>query len=320
MNVVSIILILFAAKMGINSINQFIIRPNKLKMELKKYSNTDMIKVIDLPDELYEGNDLDVKENVVYQKVYSTFCKFIEDKIHREDLDNYYRNFKTLKEYNESTGYIFNHLRRGYISGGTYNSKENTIDLATTPISELYNSICHELLHASSTRLDLKNDVIYSGLSQVQINKKDESKALVHGIGINEGLTQYYANKFFDPRCQLIPAYSVYEEEQAIARLLEIIIGKEKLQSLYFRADLNGLINELLKYASKEDIYKFIKYTDVLFYYSSEKQLKFRELDEVKNYINTFLINAYNNSVKAKSVDLTKVNGLSNDYLPYRRI
>ena len=91
MNVVNILLILFAAKIGISSIKKYIIRPQKLKMKLIEYSNTDMVKVIDLPDELYEGSDLDVKDNEVYQKIYEEFGKVIEEKIPREDLDNYFQ-------------------------------------------------------------------------------------------------------------------------------------------------------------------------------------------------------------------------------------
>ena len=318
MSFVNVLLILLATKVGISSIKKYIIRPNKLKMELIKYSSTDMVKVVDLPDELYEGNDLDVKENEVYKKIYNQFCEVIESKIPREDLDNYYRNFKTLKEEKTPTDYMLKYLRKGQIIGGTYNLKNNTIDLETMVLSKVINSICHELLHAATTRVDKENGVIYSGLSQMFINKEDEKKNEVYGIGINEGLTQYYANKFFDPNHELTPAYSIYEEEQMIAKVLEKIVGEEKLQSFYFRSDLKGFVTEIQKYASKEDIYKFINYTDVLFYYSRDKKLKFRELDEVKKFINMFLIKAYNNSLKDKNEGLTLFNHLGRFDLPYK--
>ena len=118
----------------------------------------------------------------------------------------------------------------------------------------------HELLHAASTYYDKKNGVIYCGLSQMYINEEDPKKNEVYGIGITEGVTQYYANKFFDPNHELTPAYSIYEEEQMIAKTLEKIVGEEKLQSFYVRADLKGFVTEIRKYASKEDIYKFINY------------------------------------------------------------
>ena len=320
MSVANILLILLAAKIGISSIKKYIIRPQKLKMKLIEYSNTDMVKVIDLPDELYEGSDLDVKDNEVYQKIYEEFGKVIEEKIPREDLDNYFRNFKTIKEIKTPTGYMLKYLSKGQLVGGTYNIKDNLIDLETSKLSKLLNSIFHELLHASSTRVDLDNNVIYSGFSQMHIHKEDPRKNEVYGIGINEGVTQYLANKLFDPDHQLISAYSVYQEEQAIAKALEKIIGEEKLRSLYFRADLQGLVTELEQYATREEIYKFINYTDVLFYYSQDKKLKLKELDEVKNFINLFLIKAYDKSMKAKGLEFTLEGswGLDNYSLQYK--
>ena len=319
MSFANVILILLAAKVGINSIKKYIIRPHKLKMKLIQYSNTDMVKVIDIPDELYEGNDLDVKDNSVYQKVYETFGKVIESLVPREDLDNYYRNFKTIKEIETSKAYMLQHLAKGNLVGGTYNIKDNEIDLETTKISRIMNSTCHELLHAASTRVDLENSVIYSGFSQMFIHKEDERKNEVYGIGINEGITQYFANKYFNSDYEFVAAYNVYQEEQVIARALEKIVGEEKLKSLYFRADLHGLVTELEKYAPREDIYKFINYTDVLFYYSNDKKLKFKELEEVKSFINMFLIKAYDQSVKARGMEFTDEGwGLGSYSLPYR--
>ena len=118
MSVANILLILLAAKIGISSIKKYIIRPQKLKMKLIEYSNTDMVKVIDLPDELYEGSDLDVKHNEVYQKIYEEFGKVIEEKIPREDLDNYFRNFKTIKEIKTPTGYMLKYLSKGQFTIG----------------------------------------------------------------------------------------------------------------------------------------------------------------------------------------------------------
>ena len=215
---------------------------------------------------------------------------------------------------------MLKYLSKGQLVGGTYNIKDNLIDLETTKLSKLLNSIFHELLHASSTRVDLENNVIYSGFSQMHIHKEDPRKNEVYGIGINEGFTQYLANKLFDPNHNAISAYSVYQEEQAIARALEKIVGEEKLRSLYFRADLQGLVNELEQYATREEIYKFINYTDVLFYYSQDKKLKFKELDEVKEFINMFLIKAYDKSMKAKGLEFTDdaMWGLGNYSIPYR--
>ena len=317
MSFANIVLILLAAKVGISSIKKYITRPHKLKMKLIEYSNTDNVKVIELPDELYEDNTIDVQNNQVYQKVYDDFGKVIESIVPREELDNYYHNFKTIKEVKTDSAYMLSTLLQGKVVGGTYNIKENLIDLETMAISKSMKSTYHELLHASSTRVDSHNHVIYSGLSQMFINSEEPRKNEVFGIGINEGVTQYLTNKYFNKKNISIASYGVYEEEQSIARLLEKIIGEDKLRSFYFKADLNGLVNELEKYITKEDIYKLINYTDVLFYYSRDKNLKFEKLNEVKTFINITLLKAYNNSIKAKGLEYTMKG--SYDYpLPYK--
>ena len=310
MNVANILLMLLAAKVGIGSIKKYITRPNKLKMELKKYSNTDMVKVIELPDDIYldEDKDNEVESNPVYQREYDDFCRTLISRVPRMYLDNFYRNFKTIVEKDSSIVYrLKNLLKRGAIVGGSYDTKENTIDLETMKLSKYMNAKKHELLHAASTYYDKKNGVIYCGLSQMYINEEDPKKNEVYGIGITEGVTQYYANKFYDPLHMLTPAYSVYKEEQIIAKALEKIVGETKLMSCYFKANLKGLVDELEQYTSREEVYKFINYTDVLMYYSRDKNLNFPELNDVKQFINMFLIKAYNNAQKKRgeSVDTT---------------
>ena len=129
MTTLQVILILIGARIGIKSIKKYVIRPRKLRMELKKYSNTDMVKVTDFPDELFENVDENaILDNEVYKKTYEEFGKKIVNIVNREDLDNYYRNFATIKEEQLTKGYMLkNVLARGVIIGGGYNTKENTI-------------------------------------------------------------------------------------------------------------------------------------------------------------------------------------------------
>ncbi len=304
MTALQVILILIGARIGIKSIKKHVIRPRKLRMELKKYSNTDMVKVTDFPDELFENVDENaILDNEVYKKTYEEFGKKIVNIVNREDLDNYYRNFATIKEEPLTKGYMLkNVLARGVIIGGGYNAKENTIALETNFLSKYMNSIAHELLHAASTYHDKEKGIIYCGLSQMYLNKEDPKKNEIYGIGINEGLTQYYTNKYFIKKGTLMTSELIYKEEQVIAEALETIIGEEKTKSLYFRADLSGFVKELEQYASREDIYKFINYTDVLMYYARDKKLNFEELNKAKEFINLFLIKAYNNAIAARDL------------------
>ena len=77
-----------------------------------------------------------------------------------------------------------------------------------------------------------QDGIIYSGLSEQNI-----------GIGLNEGYTELLAKRYFDKSNN-----NGYIFETQIAKLLELIIGQEKMESYYFNANLYGLIEELRKY------------------------------------------------------------------------
>ena len=322
----NVILAIIALKLGISCIKRFAIRPIKLKMNLKKFSNADTVKVVELPEELYRDyNDDDLLENDVYRKYYEMFGKKIESIVPREDLDNYYRNFASVKEKKISLKYkLSNFLKTGGMIAGGYHTRDNRIDLKSGAFSNLANTISHELLHLSSTYYDEENETVYSGFYQLFI-KKDKKKNEGYGLGLNEGYTQYLANKYFDNSKSLsLNAYlslNTYKEEQIIAKGLEHIIGEDKLQSMYFRADLHSLVSELEKYATKDEIYKFINLTDLLCVYSRDKKLKIDELDKAKEFINLFLMKAYIGSMKEKGI--TDKNNLLNfisECLPYKGV
>ena len=81
-----------------------------------------------------------------------------------------------------------------------------------------------------------------------------------HGIALNEGYTEHLNQQHF------FPDYfdDSYLHEQSIAYEFEKIIGRVKMEKLYFEADLYGLIQELTKYASVEEIITFLRDFDKL--------------------------------------------------------
>ena len=86
---------------------------------------------------------------------------------------------------------------------------------------------------------------------------------------------------------------TAYTYEKRIAETLEIIVGKEKMQSLYFNANLNGLVEYLKKYAPEYDIYKFISTLDFLNEHMGDKYLIPSSKEMIKSgykFINSFLI------------------------------
>lgn len=314
------ILVIIALKLGISCIKRFAIRPAKLKMNLKKFSKSDSVKVIELPEELYHNyNDEDLRENEVYHNYYEMFGKKIESIVPRQDLDNYYRNFASVKEKKVLLKDKFSYfLKTGGLVGGGYYARENKIDLKSSFLSDLMNSIPHELLHVSSTYYDKESETVYSGFYQCFF-KKDKKKSESYGLGINEGYTQYLTNKYFNNSTSL--SLSTYKEEQIIAKGLERIIGEQKIQSMYFRADLHSLVSELEKYATKDEIYKFINLTDLLCISTRDKKLKLDELDKAKEFINLFLMKAYIGSIKEKNdIDDNKLLSFISECLPYKDV
>ena len=280
------ILIVVGAEVGFTLIKKFIIQPKQIKMNLKKYSDSDKLRVVELPDELYNQQiDTNIQDNEIYNKTYEKFGKIIEEVIPREDLDNYYRNFKTLKEYNVgSTNILGGLINNKMITTGSYRLTTNEVHLSTIPGTEKYGTITHELLHASSTYYDKENNIIYSGLSQTFINEDRTTE--IYGVGINEGYTEYLNCKLFN-NGEPFTKRSYYNSNIFIAKALEKVVGTEKMRSLYLKSDMMGLIKELEKNNKREDINKFITLLDYLTYVDIRKKIP--ELKEAISFVNTFV-------------------------------
>ena len=306
MSVSNALLVLVAAKAGISLVSRLTIRPNRLRKEIIKYSDISNIKLLDLPVEAYEdeANDELIKENPLYEKELKEFCTVLTKKVSRQYLDNFYRNFKTLKEMEANP---VKRIIRAYSESGAYNLIDNAICFETNLLSKYLNSKNHELMHAASTYYDKENGVIYSGLTQIYLDKEHIGNSRMHGVFIDEGVSQFFANKYFDPISLLPAAHTILSDEQKVASALYEILGSDKLKYYYFRGDLKGFNEALSNYVPIEDVYKFINYTDLLFEYREDRNLHFKELTEVKRFINNFLIEAYSKSRDIKNTDIQSI-------------
>ena len=303
---------------GFSLIKNHIIVPIKLKMYLKKYSTSDNVEIVELPEGLYEEKvDRDIIDNVIYEKVYGDFCCRIKSTIKDEDLDNFYRNFKSIDYYKLPLNYIIkSFILKGQIVGGGYNVVENKMSVGKSFLSNSIGALQHELLHASSTYYDKENNIVYSGFSQAFIHTKKDEDSVAYGVGLNEGYTQYLTRKLFlDNKL----SKKVYENEQKTVKCLELALGADKMRSLYFRGDLNGLVNELEKYVTRDEINKFINLTDVLLYLENHIDVKLPELTEAKNYVRDFLTKVITGASKNKDDSFT-LNVLLPMFLPYNDI
>ena len=160
----------------------------------------------------------------------------------------------------------------------------------------------HELFHVASS-IKIKNDnntLLFSGFRQT---KNDETI----GIGLNEGYTEILVKRYFKENNDLI----TYPIETSIAKSLEIIVESEKMEQLYFTADLKGLILELCKYIDKEEIMDFLTKLDFLYKYSNLKNTNSLIQKKLKSSLlitNKFLIKCY-----YKKLEIMHINNLIDD-------
>ena len=108
------------------------------------------------------------------------------------------------------------------------------------------------------------------------------------GVGLNEGYTQFLTKRYFGN-----DVLESYEFEQAMSELLELIVGKEKMESLYFNADLFGLIQELKQYYNEEGIMQFISNMDFLSKFNNDIRFTIAQKEESLKEINIFLLESY---------------------------
>ena len=207
------------------------------KFSLNKKCRFDDVSKIYLPPELtFQENEVDFKR--ISSKKYSeSILKFINvfiDNFPKENLINFYNNINSLKVQSKNI-----YSKTGDM--GLYVIKKNLIYLDDN-ISDVV--IFHELFHMASSLY--RNGVYYSGFSQAVKNKG------AIGKGLNEGYTELLTQRYFNVNS------SAYLSHVIIAERIEKIIGKEKMENLYFNSNLYGLINEFKQYSTEEDFINFL--------------------------------------------------------------
>ena len=210
-----------------------------------------------------------------YKESILKYAEFMTKNFSPKDLINFYNNINSLEVYSNS-------LMRKI---GIYRCDINIIYINDNIASN--NAIFHELFHMSSSVF--KENVIYSGFSQSKIDMGNKI-----GVGLNEGYTDLLTQRYFGKHNGKYRNPYAYEVE--IARLVEEIVGKEKMESLYLNANLEGLIDELKKYMSEDEIMKFIYKMDFVTKYSGEKKIGLSRKKMINNSmqdISKFLIICY---------------------------
>lgn len=230
------------------------------KYRLKKdFEPTNLDKIV-MPPELeqkYDGVDNLKIFGQPRSDVILNFAQFLTTTFPDYDLTNFYNNINELKVKEKNLLGLW--LATGVGAVGLYLAKSNSI-LVHSKLnnSETNKVLFHELLHMASTVI--KNGVRYTGFCQ----KRIKNGISIIGKGLNEGYTQLLTEKYCGGPNVCGPSY---KQTLKIMGFLEKVIGEERVQRLYFKADLPGLIKEMGKYASKEEIARFISGTDFIYGY-----------------------------------------------------
>jgi hypothetical protein len=235
----------------------------------------DISKVVLPPELKTEFNDVEINEAIDdnFKNIVENFAKVLTDNIPQKDLTNFYNNINTIKighpeeaNFDPKTTSFFDYAAKlsskinDDNNAGTYSVVGNVI--ALNDIEKL-DAINHELLHlASGISATEEDDTYYGGFAQKYYSLKDGM--VVIGEGLNEGYTELLNRRLFPGEHGGTVSY---EMVLSLAGKVEEIVGKDKMQSLYFNADLKGLIDSLKEYASEKEIMDFIANTDFLLNY-----------------------------------------------------
>ena len=229
---------------------------------------------------MYISNNINNKRiDKVYLENIRSFIERMKDVLPEECLKNMYANIENVSIKHASRHYDYSY----------YNCVFNKIR-----VRDYQNTLWHELLHLSSGRWDKEHYAEYNGFRFTKYTKKYRGSDFDIGIGLNEGYTQLLTERYFSDR----KTSTCYAIEKDIAKMLESIVGREKMQKLYFNADLLGLIRELEQYTNDKEIVDFLKTLDFIngipeyikLYKKKDRTLLRRTIIKKYQNINHFLL------------------------------
>lgn len=206
---------------------------NKNKLKIVKNNICTKVDVQILP-KFVKADDETFKGEV--EKAIKYFTTILINNCNNINLDNFINKFKTVK-------IMLNQLESDEkidgIRTGAYNVAKNEIYIND------FSCIYHELMHLSST--SFKYSYIVSGFALFDLNNSRINNYF------NEGYTQLLTERYFDDKDK----GKIYTFAVLVSSEIEKIIGKNKMEELYFNSDFVGLVNELEKYETTENIVEF---------------------------------------------------------------
>ena len=181
------------------------------------------------------------------------FSKKIILRVKKTNIRNLGNNIQTLKINKNKKNKLIMILKNDSTIGN-YNPKTNEINT----YNDKKTTLNHELLHASSS------NPFYTSVGFNRIFKENEEINLKYneiGRGLNEGYTELLNNRLFKEK-----SFS-YIYLNKIAYLIELLFeNKDEMKDYYFNNDIEGIIYELNKYTSNEEIINLLIDIDELYY------------------------------------------------------
>lgn len=195
--------------------------------------------------EEYTSNDI---EEFLKYKGYNNIVKYFINKFSQNFTEEQIKAMLYRLKGLTISELIYKSYSPFYISLGYYDGHNNEIVIEyykdrRQSQEKLKETLIHELLHMASTR-----SVRDGSITGFDI-------PLYLGNAINEGYTEYLTKKYFTKGSRYVNSREV---DVFFAKGIENLVGDSKMQELYFNANLNGLVNEIAKYSSKEDAIKLL--------------------------------------------------------------
>lgn len=217
----------------------YLIKNKKINLSKKP-----MNKIAKIGKKTKEGNNSNNK-----------FCEFVKyfeyvirNRFSNEELHNFDDNLSDFKIFG-TCFQLADIIKSEEKYAGRYFSSQNTM-LINIKDKDTCFSIYHELFHMAST-----NRMITShGQSGFSVYKDGIETCR----GLNEGYTDLLSKRYFGNAGFKIG----YPLEYQYAYLLELIVGKEKMEYMYMKSYPDKLVKELERYDSIDNILFFIKLLD----------------------------------------------------------
>lgn len=239
------------------------------------------------------------KSNIRFQEFIKYFEQVINEYFPKEVLHNFYDNLDDLTIV--STCFQLGDFIKSKTKYAGRYSTINNIMIVNIKDKDLFYGIYHELFHMAST-----NRMI---TGKLQTGFSICNNGIYVGKGLNEGYTDFLANRYFAN----VGFQIGYPLEFLYASRLEKIVGKEKMEELYMSSDPQGLISELEKYETKDNIVDFIQLLDNISYTNDNYIVQYNRYVYLAKYLITWFIrkemfegkNIYDPEEKQKIIEYT---------------